>query len=166
VFAFAKFRLDNQKLDEEDFLDLFDYPFLWSPGLKSGLEDYRTYEERLAQASTMGGWLYALRQSPENRNRSFVGVGRHESCDVIFTAETVSSRHAYFLRTGERWIVADAGSTNGTRLNGEDLEPHQRVPVKSRDHLQFGPELACYLLEPEDLFALLQRVTPPQASAE
>lgn len=54
----------------------------------------------------------------------FIAIGRHPSCDFQLDATRdldVSTRHAEIRRDGERWILRDNGSTNGTYLNGRRL---------------------------------------------
>ena len=45
---------------------------------------------------------------------------------MVIPSPRVSKYHAYFLREGDTFLVADAGSANGTKVDGETLEP--RVP--------------------------------------
>lgn len=45
-------------------------------------------------------------------------VGRDRDCDVTLDDPTVSRRHAEFQRTGLAVAVRDAGSLNGTYING------------------------------------------------
>jgi len=50
----------------------------------------------------------------------------------------VSRRHAVFVRYQERVHVVDLGSVNGTKLNGEPLQPQVPYPVRSGDQLSVG----------------------------
>ena len=53
----------------------------------------------------------------------------------------VSHLHAVLLAVGpDRWVVLDAGSTNGTSLNyaAERLEPGTAVPLGSGDSIHVG----------------------------
>ncbi|MEJ2870368.1 FHA domain-containing protein [Actinomycetospora sp. OC33-EN08] len=53
----------------------------------------------------------------------------------------VSHLHAMLLAVGDdRWVVLDAGSTNGTTLNygGELLTPGTPVPLESGDTIHVG----------------------------
>jgi pSer/pThr/pTyr-binding forkhead associated (FHA) protein len=49
---------------------------------------------------------------------------------------TVSRSHAGLRREAGGWLLTDAGSTNGTRLNGWRVtEP---VPLRAGDEVMFG----------------------------
>jgi pSer/pThr/pTyr-binding forkhead associated (FHA) protein len=81
-----------------------------------------------------GGWLVP-RNGQGSRDapleRPVTCIGRASDNDVVVTgdqAATVSSYHAEIRRAGDRYLLCDRGSTNGTYLNGRlvaaaDLEP-------------------------------------------
>jgi S1-C subfamily serine protease len=53
--------------------------------------------------------------------KGYIALGRHPLSDVRFDAERdldVSARHAEIVRQGERFVVRDLGSANGTFVNG------------------------------------------------
>ena len=50
----------------------------------------------------------------------------------------VSRRHARMVPTNAGYTVEDLDSANGTWLNGNRLQPNQRYPVRSGDHIQLG----------------------------
>ena len=50
--------------------------------------------------------------------------------------ETVSRWHASLERNAGGWLLADLGSTNGTRLNGWRV--NRPMPVRSGDMVSFG----------------------------
>jgi hypothetical protein len=53
-------------------------------------------------------------------------VGRLSECDIHIPDANISRHHATFVREGGGWAIEDAGSTNGTYVNGERVE-HQRL---------------------------------------
>jgi hypothetical protein len=62
----------------------------------------------------------------------------------------VSHRHALLTRTnGSGWTIRDIGSSNGTRLNGQDLQPMVDVPVKAGDRVTLG-HWTCLTLSQDD----------------
>ena len=52
-------------------------------------------------------------------------VGRHRSCDLIFTDDTISGRHCKIDQTPEGYVIEDLGSSNGTFINGKRIETSQ-----------------------------------------
>jgi hypothetical protein len=72
---------------------------------------------------------------PSGSKDSFT-IGRDASCDLILCDRTVSRSHAGLRREAGRWLLCDAGSTNGTRLNGWRVtEP---VLLRAGDRVSFG----------------------------
>lgn len=63
-------------------------------------------------------------------------LGRSALCDVVVPRETVSRLHARIGRDGPRFLLHDAGSANGTFVNGERLAaPHL---LADRDQIGLG----------------------------
>ena len=62
-------------------------------------------------------------------------IGRHPESDVFLDDVTVSRRHAEIERRGQLLEISDAGSLNGTYVNGERIE---RVALAEGDQLQVG----------------------------
>jgi hypothetical protein len=62
-------------------------------------------------------------------------IGRHPESDVFLDDVTVSRRHAEIERRGTLLEISDAGSLNGTYVNGERIE---RVALSEGDQLQVG----------------------------
>jgi sigma-B regulation protein RsbU (phosphoserine phosphatase) len=63
-------------------------------------------------------------------------VGRSSRSEIPLLDGTVSKDHAEFVREGERWIVRDLGSRNGTRVNGAEVR--DAVQVGDGDVIEFG----------------------------
>ena len=73
---------------------------------------------------------------PEEPARTLV-IGRHPGCDLVLEHPTVSRRHAQLTRDGDRWVLTDLSSSNGTRLNGWRV---RRSAVRSGDELMLGAQ--------------------------
>lgn len=63
-------------------------------------------------------------------------IGRNQINDVVLTDEAVSSQHCYVAKRGERYILHDLNSTNGTMLNSERLT--DEVELKPKHVIQIG----------------------------
>jgi hypothetical protein len=72
---------------------------------------------------------------PSGTQDSFT-IGRDAACDLVLCDMTVSRSHAGLHREAGRWLLSDAGSTNGTRLNGWRVTGP--VPLRAGDKISFG----------------------------
>ncbi len=66
-------------------------------------------------------------------------IGRLPECDVVLADGNVSRRHAEIRPHGDGWVLADLGSTNGTRLNGFRLTAPREL--RSGDEIAVGNSL-------------------------
>ncbi|MDQ3981319.1 MAG: DUF3662 and FHA domain-containing protein [Actinomycetota bacterium] len=64
-----------------------------------------------------------------------VVIGRMSTNDVVLSDPNVSRRHAELRRNGDRWMLVDLGSTNGTTVNGKLAREHE---LEHGDRLMFG----------------------------
>ena len=62
-------------------------------------------------------------------------AGRHPKSDLFLDDITVSRRHAEFVRGDQGFVLRDAGSLNGTYLNGERVD---EAPLANGDEVQIG----------------------------
>jgi DNA segregation ATPase FtsK/SpoIIIE, S-DNA-T family len=67
-----------------------------------------------------------------------VVVGRNPDADVSLSEPTVSWQHARLTAHGAGWTIADLGSTNGTRVNGERIEPGREIAIDPGAEVRFG----------------------------
>ena len=77
-----------------------------------------------------------------------VTIGRDQGCDMFIPDMSVSRVHAQMARADGGWLLADLGSTNGTRLNGWRVTGP--VPVRAGDQVRFGS--AAFVLRDESWF--------------
>ncbi len=73
-----------------------------------------------------------------SRSNSRIAEGGVRQLVLYVADDWMSGRHARLRRSGERWIVEDAGSRNGTLLNGQ---PCSRAVLKDGDVLELGHTL-------------------------
>lgn len=59
-------------------------------------------------------------------------------------ARTASRRHCRIFRRGHEYFVEDLGSMNGTRVNGQKLEPGQAHPLNDSDQIAIGRVLLVF----------------------
>ena len=111
----------------------------------------RTYDDSLTKASerlsfqpTMGvRFVVRAREGvkpgsqvefPFEQTR--IVLGRGPAADVRIPHRSVSEFHATVQLHGDAWQLADAGSTNGTKLNGRRVE--EPTPLEPGDRIEVG----------------------------
>jgi hypothetical protein len=89
----------------------------------------------------IGGPALVVRSGGGRAGESFVPtgertlIGRSPDCDIFLDDVTVSRRHAELLREGERLVIRDLGSLNGTFVNRRRIES---AVLEDDDELQIG----------------------------
>ena len=67
--------------------------------------------------------------------RDKVSIGRNATNMIVLEHPTVSGRHCCITRDGERYVLTDLGSTNGTRVNAREIT---EIELKPKDLVQVG----------------------------
>ncbi|MDF1542422.1 MAG: FHA domain-containing protein [Anaerosomatales bacterium] len=98
----------------------------------------RVKEPPVTDAST--GPVLVVRKGPEVGERFFIdrptlAIGRGPECDIFLNDFTVSRSHAVLAIAGDEVSVSDAGSLNGTYVNGVRVDKAQ---LSDGDILQIG----------------------------
>ena len=91
----------------------------------------------------------------QNLFGEMITVGRTQNHDIVLLHATVSKFHAFFRTEGEVLQVFDAGSRNGTFVNGRRLPPKVPVPVSPGDNVSFG-SVDCVIRDSAALYDLLR----------
>jgi pSer/pThr/pTyr-binding forkhead associated (FHA) protein len=68
-------------------------------------------------------------------------IGRARESTLWLQSEKVSREHAEIHISGEVMEIIDLGSTNGTYLNEQRLQPNQRHYLKPGDEIRFGDQV-------------------------
>jgi hypothetical protein len=96
------------------------------------------------------------RLEPEGPLGDRVLIGRAMNKDIVLRHPSISKFHAYFEATeAGDWSVADAGSKNGTSLNGTRLTPREPKNVANGDRVTFGA-IETLLLDARTVWRLLR----------
>ena len=86
---------------------------------------------RLVPVGVNPGQPYSL----EVRDRAV--IGRRPDCHLVITDDDLlSGAHCALVRVGDRLLLEDLGSTNGTQVNGVPI--HGRHPLSDGDRIQVG----------------------------
>ena len=65
-------------------------------------------------------------------------IGREPEAGVCVLDEGISRRHGRFMRMGAHWFFQDVGSTNGSFINGKEVEPGLWALVRENDIVQLA----------------------------
>jgi hypothetical protein len=97
--------------------------------------------------------LYPLAKKPGASFPDRITIGRTANNDVVIADHSVSRLHAY-VRQAHGWVVADAGSKNGSWLEDVALEPRRETALSVRAVLRLG-NVCLTFYRSEELFDLL-----------
>jgi GAF domain-containing protein len=68
-------------------------------------------------------------------------VGRGPDNDLQIIEPSISRKHARLTLSGERLLIEDLGSQNGTQLNGHPVGSYYQIEVKEGDFISLGSVL-------------------------
>ena len=98
-------------------------------------------------ASRLVGWLVTYSLDPNGTDfRLYEGrniIGKDISCGVCINDKKVSSQHAILLYRNEKFRIKDKLSTNGTIVNGEDIDD-ESVVLNDGDVIQIGETMLLF----------------------
>ncbi|MBW4095559.1 MAG: FHA domain-containing protein [Acidobacteria bacterium] len=102
------------------------------------------------EALPAGSALLIAHDGPNNGARFLLDsdvttAGRHPDADVFLDDVTVSRRHVIFRRVAGGFEVADAGSLNGTYVNGDRVDS---VRLRNGSEVRIGKFRLTYYYSP------------------
>jgi hypothetical protein len=157
-----------REMGEEAFRRTYDHPFLLFPD-KHGTGDLKTYHTRMATkeaaldptstGKTLDQFRVVVPRHKRARADERLLVGRGEDRDVAIDHSTVSKRHAFLIYDSQSggFQLGDAGSTNGTFINGQRIESGSPVPLRDGSIISFG-DCDYLFLSPDGFIDLLKRL--------
>ena len=87
-----------------------------------------------------------------------ISVGRDASNDIVFAHEAISTVHAHLIETESKdsFEIIDNNSTNGTRINEEEIPALQNQILINLDQIEFGRVVRAIYLTPRGFYKFLQ----------
>ena len=98
--------------------------------------------------------VYPLTKKPGASFPDRITIGRTPNNDIVIVDHSVSRLHAYVRQDGDKWIVADAGSKNGSWLDRSSLEARKERKLGSKAILRIGDVDLTFLVA-KDLYSVL-----------
>ena len=127
------------------------------------MKAHKAHKEGQAMARTRPGTLVIEGNEGAQRqvklDRDIATLGRSDTCAIVLASPTVSRLHATIELQHDRYMLRDAGSANGTFVNGARIgEPYQ---LSSGDTISLGgPENALSFFDPEETVTVGVGVPP------
>jgi hypothetical protein len=119
----------------------------------------RTATGELEAMLDLGWSVFVVKKAPQHTTfATTVLVGRASTNDIVLPHSSVSKLHARIQLSRGGLLLSDAGSSNGTVVNGDQLRNNEESNLASGDFLRFG-SVALQLFSPEYLCSLLNRFT-------
>ena len=81
-----------------------------------------------------------------------VRVGRAPGNDIVIPEPSISKWHVELCFDGRLWFARDAGSRNGTWIEGAKVPTEVPIPIRSGDTLTLGTDVRLRFLTPDALF--------------
>ena len=148
-------------LNPSGFPRAYPHPWLvWTPPKKHTAEPIETTDVTGADIAFEKGdplVIEVVKGSVPNAFPFGITIGHSENNDVIVRHEQVSRFHAWLQDGGGKRSIADAGSKNGTFLNGRRLVPRKAEPLGPEETLCFG-KLEVRFFEPARFTAWLEEL--------
>lgn len=96
-----------------------------------------------------------------------ITLGRAAENDLVVSDVRVSKTQTWLDRSSDgEWLVGDAGSTNGTRVDGSAVPRTHGVRIRSGARIRVAESLDLMFLEPEALWGIIERVRAAQETIE
>lgn len=92
-----------------------------------------------------------------------VTVGRTKNNDIPINDGRISRFHAYFRSQDGSWLLSDAGSKNGTKIDGQPVDSRRPRPLPERAWLDFGGYKARFF-SPDAFVEFLRSAAPRRPS--
>jgi hypothetical protein len=85
-------------------------------------------------------WEMPVARNPMMLGRASEAEGYHPDFDMTFYDEGdfVSRRHARITKGSRGYFVTDLGSSNGTTINGQSLDPGRAYRLRNGDRIKVG----------------------------
>ena len=104
--------------------------------------------------------LYPVKKRPGSDAvaSTLITLGRAPTNDIVLTDYRISRVQVFFDQEGATWRVGDAGSTNGTKLDGRPVpRDGGRMKLAPRQKLLLAGAIELEFLDPDALYDVIVR---------
>ncbi len=133
-------------------------PGSWKPPQRSATVQIQTGGLLAATpVPDKGAEALAFSMTPKHPQAE-IALGRSESNDIVINDATLSSRHLVFSQDSLGWKVRDAGSTNGSSVDGSQLLAGTTLRLRANSVLRAG-QVKLTFLDSAGMLARLKKVS-------
>tara|TARA_B100000965_G_scaffold391803_1_gene400300 strand:- start:151 stop:672 length:522 start_codon:yes stop_codon:yes gene_type:complete len=159
VTPYTQFAQDHKHLSRDDFLAKVGVPHILVTEKQAvrdeeaGFMTVKFTKEVLSESAEAQTFVLPVRKRPDaNAFAMMVTLGRAPNNDLVLDHQKVSKFHAYFKQLGEKWVICDANSRNGTVVDGLELQAQIAHPLRSGSKIKLAKVIDLVFLTPEELF--------------
>jgi pSer/pThr/pTyr-binding forkhead associated (FHA) protein len=116
-------------------------------------------------SQSLVGRIWLVTKGQNGPRGSQISGGRASSNDIVLPEFTISNHHFHFRYDANRLVLIDLGSTNGTYVNGDRIEPEKRVPIANGAKIVFG-RYQFEFMTAQAFVASVAEIAGPAPSAE
>lgn len=106
-------------------------------GIFSADDDMGTLKNAKINASSGAPRLEVRGQSKSLSNKA-ISIGRDKSNQLIIADTKVSRYHAIVSFENEEAYIKDTDSSNGTFINGKQIDPGRKIKLNNGDKIKVG----------------------------
>ncbi len=158
----SEFKKAHAGLGADAFCARYPHPFLVVVGIEGPADEKRAFQTvhldvaALTAAKLGEPEIFAIHRAGA-ADGTMVTLGRTKNTDIFIDSPAVSKLHAFFQRdlTTRVFSVTDAGSRNGTTVNGVPLEAKVARPIKDGDVIDLAKRFRGTFFLPETLLKML-----------
>jgi pSer/pThr/pTyr-binding forkhead associated (FHA) protein len=170
----SRFLLDTIDFTREEFIEQFPVPFLEVELLSnpdgSDVSETKSTQRGILKGKTKEGqaiivrnedlYVSTVEKSGRNTFHDRITLGRAGNNDIFVPHLAVSKLHGYFRYDDEsgKYTLSDVGSTNGTTIGGDRLEPNQPYTLESGIVILLGGHVRTLFRLPGDFFTHLTKL--------
>lgn len=159
-----------QELDRGPFVERHPNPFLILDALSGDQKDHEVFQTVSGKKSPIGKVrtgppsprtkvAVVVKREGANGFTNMVTIGRAGNNDITLEIASISKFHAYITNDAREgaWFVHDAGSANGTWIDGQKLTESQgKLKLSNGSFIQLGPDARVRFYEAAALYDLLR----------
>lgn len=158
AFEFQTLLSRAVEMDLEKFTAMLEVPVLYAEQFLAAADSQRvaTLKGDTGERRRVDLFYPLVKRPGSNVFASMITLGRASNNDIVIEGEGISKFHAYFIESGDEWLLVDAGSSFGTFVDHKKLEPRtERAQLSDKISLRFGNALVGRFLLPKSCHELL-----------